>query len=278
MKIITLIEDNKCDNNLISEHGLSLYIEYKNKKIILDTGASDNFLKNAINLNINIKNIDYVVITHAHFDHCGGLLSFLKANNKAKIYIKKNEQFETYYKNNKTIDFIGLDIESFSQYYYRFVFIKEDIIQIDDYSYIISKIDMITNITYNNSCLKIKKNNLLLNDDFEHELIFVIKENRKTSIFSGCAHKGIINMIHTVKSIFKIKKINNIIGGLHLIENPIIQNPVKTETLDEISNYLKDNVINIYTCHCTGLDAFNYLKKDLKNHINYISTGSIINL
>ena len=49
MKVKVLIENESISEDLISEHGLSLYIEVKNKKILFDTGMTGSFIKNAYN-------------------------------------------------------------------------------------------------------------------------------------------------------------------------------------------------------------------------------------
>ncbi|MCD8028690.1 MAG: MBL fold metallo-hydrolase [Erysipelotrichaceae bacterium] len=71
---ITVLNDNRRYNPLLSnEHGLSLYIEYKDKKMLLDTGVSDIFKRNAEKLNININDINVIFLSHGHYDHANGL-------------------------------------------------------------------------------------------------------------------------------------------------------------------------------------------------------------
>ncbi len=89
MKITTLIENLVYKRGLFSEHGLSIYIETSNKKILFDTGQSGLFLENAKTLGISIDEIDAVVLSHGHYDHTGGLYLFLEKNSKAKIYAKR---------------------------------------------------------------------------------------------------------------------------------------------------------------------------------------------
>lgn len=78
MKITTLIENAHASGNLISEHGLSLYIETKKHKILFDTGQSNAFILNAEKLNIDLKQVDIVIISHGHYDHIGGLIHFFE--------------------------------------------------------------------------------------------------------------------------------------------------------------------------------------------------------
>ena len=96
MKIISLVDNISNKKGIGCEHGLSLYIETKEKKILFDTGASDLFLENAQKLGVDINDIDYAVLSHGHYDHGGGLKRFLEVNSTAEV-IMKREAFEKYY-------------------------------------------------------------------------------------------------------------------------------------------------------------------------------------
>lgn len=87
MIVRTLVEDTKTATGLGSEHGLSLHIETNGYKILFDVGASDLFLRNANEMNVSVSDVDYLVISHGHYDHGGGLRAFLKTNTKAKVFI-----------------------------------------------------------------------------------------------------------------------------------------------------------------------------------------------
>ena len=88
MKITTLTDNRAQSKKLETEHGLSLYIETDcGQKILYDTGQSDLFMRNAKKLGVELKNVEKVVISHAHYDHVGGLLAFLKINKTAKVYM-----------------------------------------------------------------------------------------------------------------------------------------------------------------------------------------------
>ena len=81
--------DNITKSNLISEWGLSFYIEYEGHQILLDTGASDNFAKNAPRMRVKLKEIEYAVVSHAHYYHADGMPAFFEKNKTADFYLRK---------------------------------------------------------------------------------------------------------------------------------------------------------------------------------------------
>ncbi len=96
MLIKTLVENTSLSKDFGSEHGLSLYIETQNHKILFDVGASDLFLQNAKKLDVNIADVDFLAISHGHYDHGGGLKTFLEENTKAEVFLRKRQITNTW--------------------------------------------------------------------------------------------------------------------------------------------------------------------------------------
>ena len=84
----TVLSDNRCnDCALFTEHGLSIILQTEKHKILLDTGASDVFIRNAEQLGIDLSDVDYVFISHGHSDHAGGLRYFMEHNRQAQVIV-----------------------------------------------------------------------------------------------------------------------------------------------------------------------------------------------
>lgn len=88
-KITTLVENCVYGRKLQAEHGLSLYIEIQGNRILFDTGASDLFIRNARLLRIDLQKVDYLILSHGHSDHTGGLRYFLELNTQATVVCKR---------------------------------------------------------------------------------------------------------------------------------------------------------------------------------------------
>ncbi len=88
MKVTIIYDNTSCRKDLQADWGFSALIEAHGKKILFDTGASGAILLANMNkLEIAPTEIDEVFISHAHFDHTGGLSAFLDQNNKVKVWI-----------------------------------------------------------------------------------------------------------------------------------------------------------------------------------------------
>ncbi len=94
----TVISDNRTCNDLLqTEHGLSILLETEHHRILLDTGASDVFIRNAEKMGIDLSTVDYVFISHGHSDHAGGLKHFMEINDKAKVIVSPDALKEKFY-------------------------------------------------------------------------------------------------------------------------------------------------------------------------------------
>ena len=81
----TVLSDNRTQNpSLETEHGLSILLETEKHRFLLDTGASDVFIRNAEKMGIDLSMVDYVFISHGHSDHAGGLLHLMAIMTKRR--------------------------------------------------------------------------------------------------------------------------------------------------------------------------------------------------
>ncbi len=85
---ITVLSDNLPARGLEAEWGLSLYLEYQGHALLLDTGASDLFARNAEALGLDLGAVAFGVLSHAHWDHANGMDAFFARNPSAPFYLQ----------------------------------------------------------------------------------------------------------------------------------------------------------------------------------------------
>ena len=87
MKITIIYDNTAFRKDLNADWGFSALVEAKGRKILFDTGANGRILiSNMEKLKVEPKEIEDVFISHLHWDHTGGLSSFLKLNKKVKLW------------------------------------------------------------------------------------------------------------------------------------------------------------------------------------------------
>lgn len=80
MRIINLIENTEGIDGCVYAHGLSFYIETSGHKLLMDLGPSEDTIKNAAVLGVDLSSVDTVILSHGHYDHSGGIIPFTKIN------------------------------------------------------------------------------------------------------------------------------------------------------------------------------------------------------
>jgi len=266
MLIKVLVENTSSSGTYGCEHGLSLYIETQKHKLLFDVGAGDLFFENAEKMGVLISEIDFLVISHGHYDHGGGLHKFLEENTKAKILMRR-EAFEKHCARKKTGEIYDIGIDENLKSHPRIV-LTSNRYAIDEDLWLLS--DVVQKNPQQPSGLLAEYAGQLAEDRFDHEQNLVIEEKGMTLLITGCAHNGIVNILETYGKL-KGTMPNYVIGGFHL--SHLTDTKEDHEAVDTIASYLLGTKTKYYTGHCTGLEPYKRLKAQMGDQIDYISTG-----
>ena len=274
METYILLENNSIDSKLKTKHGLSVLINHRGKNILLDVGPDRKFIQNAQKMDLDLTKVELLFLSHAHYDHTRGLNDFFKINNSAVVYLM--DDINSRYCKKFGLFNIPLGLKLHNRHSSKITQIKDDLIIDSSICFLKNSVFKYQKPASNKSLLKIE-NRRIIPDTFDHEGILVFEDNNELVIFNSCSHNGLLNIIETVETKIPDKKIRAYVGGLHL-SNPSTKEHESNEYLDMLTRNLSQKDINIYTGHCTGTYALNYLKEKLKDKIHEINTGMKLNI
>ena len=264
MKITILIENTKESENLTAEHGLGVLIETEKNCILVDTGQTDAIIGNSEKLGVDLKKVNICVLSHGHYDHCGGVLTFRNINPDADIYISENA-FGDF--RNSTVKYIGInpDIKNINNLH-----LTNGNTDINDELSLFGNVKGKKLYPFGNKKLQAVENGKIREDDFRHEQYAVISENGKKVLVSGCAHRGIVNIVEEFVSLYG-RAPDAVISGFHLMKDSDYSDDeivMIKETAEALGKY--ETVY--YSGHCTG-NALPILKDILNDKFIPIHTG-----
>ena len=257
MKVTVLAENTACCPTVESEHGLSLYIEAENRKILFDMGQSDLFLHNAARLGVDLGAVDVAILSHGHYDHGGGIAAFRTVNTDAPLYVSRHA-FGRFF----STGYIGLPDGA-----------EEDphLIRTEGVLSLAKGVTLYADgavplFAEQNRGLTREEDGRRVPDDFCHEQYLVIEQKEKRILFSGCSHRGVVNAVrHFAPDV--------LVGGFHLKN---LDPQRDAALLRSVADKLLQSGTVFYTCHCTGMEQYAFLKKIMGDRLHYLSCGQTV--
>ena len=257
----TVISDNRSSNPALeTEHGLSILLQTERHKILLDTGASDVFMRNAEQMGIDLSDIDFVFISHGHSDHAGGLRYLLAHTQRARILVSPNAMSGHFFSKRGNLHSITTEWPEIADD--RLILIDHTC-EIADGLRVIAHIPQTHPMPKGNLNLYIQDDNgNYIHDDFRHELALYADG----LLFTGCAHNGLENILSACPW-----PVHTVVGGFHLLDG--LQSD---EEIVALTQRLKTDYpqTQFYTSHCTGSHVFELMQTIMPTQLNPFTCGT----
>ncbi len=216
---------------VVGHWGISLLIDHH---ILFDTFASYRKLSRKLNdIQVPITQIDTVVISHAHWDHIGGLWELLGQRAGLNVYLPPNTDEATI---RRVQDARGIVTRSAGE-------------------------KMIApNVYLSQELLGGFKEGHVV------EQSLVIKTERGLVIVAGCAHPGIVEIVAKASTLFDAP-VYGVIGGFHLMHSSMSKVKACAEQLKQAG------VSMVAPTHCTGWRAEREFKSVFKENFISLHEG-----
>ncbi len=217
MRLTVLVDNNTfIDQYYLGEPAVCFYIEDGDARILLDAGYSDILIKNAKAMNIDLRNLTHIALSHGHNDHTRGLGFLSDAVNMKNIEVVAHPGvFASRYDQDMEI---GCPVEkSFLEKNCRLTLTRESR-KLSEHITFLGEIPAYNDFERDKPMGMIKENGVLKGDFITDDSALVYKGKDGFFVITGCSHSGICNIVEHAKKVCGSNKISGIIGGFHLFE------------------------------------------------------------
>jgi len=267
---VTILYDSFGKNPALTmDWGFAALVEYGGKRILFDTGNNAQiFEHNVKTLGVDLRNLDFVVISHRHADHTSGITYLLTINPKIKIYVP-DEPWGLFARGVRN-DFYRKDTSLPADMRYYGGHPPEileagtpwpggNFIPVSQKTEVAPGVFILSGVSTTPGTLELK------------ELSLAIKSPQGLILIVGCSHPGVEHILQEATAIDP--HINILFGGLHQIQK-------LDPEVERIATVLHDRYKLEWVApgHCTGEPEFAALKKAFGDHYVYAGVGTIIDL
>ena len=246
-----LAEETVRRAGLLAEHGLSVYLEFRGKRFLFDTGQMWALQWNAARLHLDLSSLDFIVLSHGHYDHTGGLEKVLQTcRRKCPIFAHPDIFQKKVHRKQAEERFIGMPLsqeryESLGADFHLGTKWRE----IESGLFLTGEIPRKTNFETVESEFAVQTEGKLVPDPIRDDQALVLETSKGPVVFLGCGHSGLVNTLQAVQHELGLDYFYAVIGGFHLVQAS------ETRIRRTVSELKKISFRYISPMHCTGFRA-----------------------
>lgn len=252
---VTIAVDNLEQGNLQAEHGLSILVESDEGSLLFDTGQTDAVVANLNSLGADLSKIRAIGLSHGHYDHTGGLRIVMSLTPNSTCWAHPECFRSKYAASEQGMRSIG--IPGSSVVADKVVSYNRGPAEVLPGMILSGEIPLRGGVGVLEPRFLTDGGPGLIQDTFEDEQCLVVRGETGTAVLIGCAHRGVENNLLAAMEIAGTDEIKLAVGGMHLTN-------ADEARLNEVAGFLESTPIeNIVCCHCTGRQAYEYLRARL---------------
>jgi 7,8-dihydropterin-6-yl-methyl-4-(beta-D-ribofuranosyl)aminobenzene 5'-phosphate synthase len=272
VRVTVLVDNRTASGNLAHEHGLSLWVEAGQSRVLIDTGESGAFLGNADALGIDVGEAQTIALSHGHYDHSGGLAAALRAAPEARLYLHPAALQPRFARRRRgRPQSIGMPAASRD----AALAAADRIVWTDEPSELAPGIWCTGPVPrdearepgdpdffFDTGCT--------MPDPVPDDQSFWIDTPEGLWVILGCAHSGVLATLEYIDTLSGTRPLSRLIGGTLLMVAPSDRVALVAADLERRAPAV------LAPCHCTGRLAHARLKRTFPGAILPIGSGAVI--
>jgi len=277
LRIRVLVEDTSgFSEGLLAEHGLSLLVEVGGRsgvaRLLFDCGQAYSTVRhNAEKLGVTLKDVSFIVLSHCHYDHTGGLLGVLKETGRVPV-IAHPEVYRRTFLLKPKFRYVGVPFtKEEAEKAGAIHVLARSPLKLCDGLATTGEVERRAEFEAREALeAYMLSDGRLIRDELRDDLSLVANVRGKIVVISGCSHAGIVSIVEHASQLAGGKHVYAVVGGLHLAEASEERVKLTAEKLRELG------VEKVAVGHCTGLDAMYMLKREFREGFTQLHVGSLV--
>jgi 7,8-dihydropterin-6-yl-methyl-4-(beta-D-ribofuranosyl)aminobenzene 5'-phosphate synthase len=269
LKITVLSENSAGGMGLMAEHGLSLLVERNGERVLFDTGQGLVLRHNAEKLGVDLSTVEKIVLSHAHYDHTGGLKAVLAGGGEKEIFghpVLFDRKVAVREGSRRTvgIPYGREELEGLGAIFH----LSAKPVEVAHGVMTTGEIPRTVAFEQVDALFQVEQNGALAHDEIRDDLSLILRSSDGVVLLLGCCHAGLINTLGHVVQITGERRFKAVIGGTHLVSADKARTALTIEALRSF------DIERLFVGHCTGMKAVIGLWNALgAERVNFMSTG-----
>lgn len=259
---------------LWGEHGVAFWIETPDGSLLFDTGQSgDVLVHNAKMMGIDFRNCDAVALSHAHYDHTGGLKRFISlCQSGIPLYASPNLFRERYSVKNGQARLIGLRLPQTEIARQMHLHLSAKPLEIFPGIWTTGEIGERLDFEGRSAQHYIQVGDTWLPDPYQDDLSLVLHTSLGLVVVCGCCHAGLLNTLAHIQRFFS-QPIRAVVGGAHLAT---VGPEILSHVVAELRDHCEGHVLDLYLNHCSGERALITLAQAFGEKTSPCPAGTVL--
>ncbi len=273
--ITTLSENAVAGLDLLGEWGLSTLIETDEVSILFDVGQSISSAHNAEALDIDLRKVNKIVLSHGHFDHTGGLRRILRKIKGEVEIIAHPDVWAAKYRCHEGqtdrkvgIPFTRGELENLGAHFN----LTRKPVKITDSIMTTGEIPLTTDFEEIDADMFVKVAGHWQPDKLLDDQALIIRTGSGLVVILGCAHRGMINTLYRARNLTGVETIHAVLGGSHL------HKASEERVWATIAALRSMGVQKLGLTHCTGEAVVSLLAQEFGENFFYNHAGTRFDL